>query len=49
MPSRQCEESPSLLNEEEAIVEAFKQIGLYPSGGGFRMGGKVEAFSLAKS
>jgi len=46
---RQCEESPSLLNEEQAIVEAFKHIDFLPYRGGvIRMGGKVEAFSLGE-
>jgi hypothetical protein len=46
---RQCEESPSLLNEEQAIVEAFKQIdSLRYRGGVIRRQGKVEAFSLGE-
>jgi hypothetical protein len=46
---RQCEESPSLLNEEQAIVEAFKQIdSLRYRGGVIRKQGKVEAFSLGE-
>ena len=46
---RQCEESPSLLNEEQAIVEAFKHIDFLPYRGGvIRMRGKVEAFSLGE-
>jgi hypothetical protein len=46
---RQCEESPSLLNEEQAIVEALKQIDFLPYRGGvIRMQGKVEAFSLGE-
>jgi hypothetical protein len=46
---RQCEESPSLLNEEQAIVEAFKHIDFLPYRGGvIRIRGKVEAFSLGE-
>jgi uncharacterized protein len=46
---RQCEESPSLLNEEQAIVEAFRHIDFLPYRGGvIRMRGKVEAFSLGE-
>ena len=46
---RQCEESPSLLNEEQAIVEALKHIDFLPYRGGvIRMRGKVEAFSLGE-
>jgi hypothetical protein len=46
---RQCEESPSLLNEEQAIVEALKHIDFLPYRGGvIRMRGKVAAFSLGE-
>jgi uncharacterized protein len=46
---RQCEESPSLLNEEQAIVEALKHIDFLPYRGGvIRIRGKVEAFSLGE-
>lgn len=46
---RQCEESPSLLNEEQAIVEAFKHIDLLPYRGGvLRSRGQVEAFTIGE-
>jgi hypothetical protein len=46
---RQCEESPSLLNEDQAIVEAFKHIDLLPYRGGvLRNEGQVQAFTIGE-
>jgi uncharacterized protein len=46
---RQCDESPSLQNEEQAILEAFKHIDALPYRGCvIRIGGKVEAFTLGE-
>jgi hypothetical protein len=46
---RQCDESPSLHNEEQAILEAFQHIdSLSYRGCVIRMGGRVEAFTLGE-
>ena len=46
---RQCDESPSLLNEEQAILEAFRHIDLLSYRGSvIRFRGKVEAFTLGE-
>ena len=46
---RQCDESPSLQNEEQAILEAFKHIEALPYRGCvIRIRGKVEAFTLGE-
>jgi hypothetical protein len=46
---RQCDESPSLLNEEQAILEAFRHIDLLSYRGSvIRMEDKVEAFTLGE-
>ncbi|MBI5583708.1 MAG: DUF2156 domain-containing protein [Deltaproteobacteria bacterium] len=46
---RQCDESPSLQHEEQAILEAFKHIDVLSYRGCvIRLGGKVEAFSLGE-
>jgi len=46
---RQCLESPSLLSEEQAIIEALKHIDfLNYRGGVVRVDGKVEAFTLGE-
>jgi uncharacterized protein len=46
---RQCLESPSLLSEEQAIIEAINHIDrLHYRGGVIRVQGKVEAFTLGE-
>jgi uncharacterized protein len=46
---RQCVESPGLLNEEQAIIEAFNHMDhLKYKGGVIRVDGKVEAFTLGE-
>jgi hypothetical protein len=46
---KQCVESPSLLSEEQAIIEALTHIELLKyKGGVIRIQGKVEAFTLGE-
>lgn len=46
---RQCLESPGLLSEEQAIIEAFNHMDrLKYRGGVIRVAGKVEAFTLGE-
>lgn len=46
---KQCLESPSLLSEEQAIIEALKHIDLLKyKGGVIQIQGKVEAFTLGE-